>query len=247
MTMNSGTRVVRVRHDIQVREVQVLRIERPSPNFRAVVFGGDSLEGFTSLSFDDHLKFILPGAGDGSAPVMRDYTPRRYDAAKRELTIEFSLHGDGPAAAWAGSATVGQRATVAGPRGSFVIPVDYEWHLLVGDESALPAIARRLEELPSGAQAIVIAQARDADRREFRTLANASIQWVAGAGQLLEALRGQALPPGEGYVWCAGEARTMGAVRRIVIDEKGHDKHAARVAAYWKDGVSAHHERIEEH
>src|SRR6185369_9649473 len=109
-------------------------------------------------------------------PVRRDYTPRRYDAAAGELTIEFALHGDGPAARWAAQAAPGQRATIGGPRGSFVIPLDYDWHLLVGDESAMPAIARRLEELPAGATAIVILQVRDAaDRRALQTSAAASL------------------------------------------------------------------------
>lgn len=76
-----------------------------------------------------------------------------------ELTIEFALHGDGPAANWAAKAVPGSHLVVAGPRGSFVIPKDYDWHLLVGDETALPAVARRLEELPASTRAIVVLQA----------------------------------------------------------------------------------------
>ena len=242
-TSTTASRVQRVRHDTRRREVEVVRVHNLSPHFRSVTFGGESLDGFISASFDDHVKFMLPGA-DGNM-VMRDYTPRRHDAAKRELTIEFALHGDGPAANWAGQATVGQRATIAGPRGSFIIPLDYEWHLFVGDETALPAIARRLEELPAGAKAIVLAQVEESDRRVFETAANLSVQWIAQAGQLIEAVRSVELPAGEGYAWCAGEARAMAAVRRILVEDKGHDKQAIRAAAYWKQGAIAHHENLE--
>lgn len=102
---------------------------------------------FVSLSFDDHIKFMLDGDGDGDGPgaepVRRDYTPRHHDAAARELTLEFALHGEGSAAQGAAQATVGQRAVIGGPRASFIIPLDCDWHLLVGDETALPAIHRR--------------------------------------------------------------------------------------------------------
>lgn len=85
---------------------------------------------------------------------MQDYTPRRFDA--QELGIEFALHGDGPAANWARQAQPGQTLTVAGSRGSFIVPTGFDWHLLVGDDSALPAIARRLEELPEGKPVTVV-------------------------------------------------------------------------------------------
>src|SRR5687767_15349339 len=124
---STPSRVQRVRHEPLRREVEVVRVEHISPNFRSITFGGASLAGFASPSFDDHVKFVL---ADGDAgPVWRDYTPRRFDAARGELTLEFALHGDGPVADWAAAAAVGQRVTIAGPRGSFIIPLDYDWHL----------------------------------------------------------------------------------------------------------------------
>src|SRR5687767_12985813 len=95
---SSGTRSVqRVRHETRRRDLEVLRVESPSPNYRSITLGGDALDGFVSASFDDHIKLFLDG-GEEAGPVMRDYTPRQYDAAAQELTIEFALHGDGPAA-----------------------------------------------------------------------------------------------------------------------------------------------------
>ncbi|HEY9065322.1 MAG TPA: siderophore-interacting protein, partial [Burkholderiaceae bacterium] len=142
-TTSAARRVQRVRHEIKRRELQVARVARVSSHVRRITFAGAALADFVSASFDDHIKLILPDAATGT-PAMRDYTPRRVDTAACELDIEFALHGDGPAATWAAQARPGDRATIAGPRGSFVVPLDYDWHLLIGDETALPAVARRL-------------------------------------------------------------------------------------------------------
>jgi NADPH-dependent ferric siderophore reductase len=238
-------RVQRVRHEIKRRELQVARVARISPHFQRITFAGEALADFISASFDDHVKLIL---ADGStAPAMRDYTPRRFDTAARELDIEFALHGDGPAASWAAQAQPGDRATVAGPRGSFVVPIDYDWHLLIGDETALPAVARRLEELPADTHVIVrLAVADPADRRALASAATLDLQWADSDEALIAATRALTLPPGEGYAWCAAEAATAAALRRVLVDDKGHDRHAIRAAAYWKRGAVAHHENLED-
>jgi NADPH-dependent ferric siderophore reductase len=236
-------RVLRVRHELKRRELKVLRVEALSPHFRSVTFTGPELAGFVSASFDDHLKFMLDA--DGPEPVRRDYTPRRYDAGAGELTIEFALHGDGPAARWAAQAAPGQRVSIGGPRGSFVIAPDHDWHLLVGDATALPAVARRLEELTATTRAIVILQVDEADRRALPSTALLSLQWVDDTTALIDAVRALELPAGEGYAWCAGEASVMATLRRVLVDEKGHDRRAIRAAAYWKRGAAAHHENLD--
>lgn len=240
------SRVQRVRHELKRRDLQVLRVNPLSAHFRRITFTGEDLADFVSASFDDHLKLILDdGSNGGAAPVMRDYTPRRFDTAARELDIEFALHGDGPAARWAEQAQVGQRVQIGGPRGSFIIPTDYAWHLLIGDETALPAVARRLEELPAGAHAIVrLAVADPLDRRALPSAASVDLQWVEHSADLLAAVRTLALPPGDGYAWCAGEAVTTAELRRLLVDDKGHDRHAIRAAAYWKQGATGHHENL---
>ncbi|OWQ87596.1 NADPH-dependent ferric siderophore reductase [Roseateles aquatilis] len=238
-----GSRVQRVRHELKRRELTVLGVDDVTPNFRRVTLGGESLADFVSASFDDHVKLIFDASGD--APVMRDYTPRRHDAAARELVIEFAQHGDGPAAAWAAQAVPGQSLTVGGPRGSFIVPVDYDWHLLAGDETALPAVARRLEELPPGTRVIALLNVPESDRRHFQTTADVDLRWVDGDEALLAAARALTLPDGEGYAWCAGEAAAMTALRRVLVEEKGHDRHAIRASAYWKRGASHHHEHLE--
>ncbi|MFC5608693.1 siderophore-interacting protein [Variovorax soli] len=238
-------RVQRVRHELHRRDVEVVRVEPLGPHFVSVTFHAPSLAGFRSDSFDDHVKFMIDGPSPDE-PVQRDYTPRRFDAGRRELTIEFALHGDGPAADWARQAQVGQRAVIGGPRGSMIIPVDYDWHLLVGDDSALPAISRRLEELPAGTRAIVIAQAAEpAGQRELASAATVQAQWVDSGQATVQALRELQLPGGEGYAWCAGEAAVMAQLRNVLLAEKRHPKEAMKVAVYWKPGASDFHETLE--
>lgn len=238
----SGTRVLRVRHELKRRSLRVLRTQNRSPHLRSIVFGGDDLDGFVTASFDDHVKLILDN-GHGE-PVMRDYTPRHFDAAARELTIEFVLHGTGPASRWAAQAQPGDTVTIGGPRGSFIVPTDCDWHLLVGDAAALPAIARRLEELPENSPVVVVAQVDVADRRPLPTRAALQLLWVDDDASSHAAVRALDLPPGEGYAWCAGEARSAATLRQILVQEKGHDRHAIRAAAYWKHGSVAHHENL---
>jgi NADPH-dependent ferric siderophore reductase len=236
-------RVERVRFETRRRSLRVFDVTRPTPGFARIVFGGDELADFRSLSFDDHVKLMLPGP-DGQLQ-MRDYTPRHFDAQRRELVIEFALHGHGPASEWARHARAGDEALVGGPRGSMIIPADYDWHLLAGDASALPAVARRLEELPPGMPVRVVLQVPDADRCTFRTHASPDLQWVPDRAAWLDALSRQPLPSGEGFVWCAGEARAMAEARALLLQTHRHPREAMRVAAYWKQGATDFHERLE--
>ncbi len=257
--------VQRVRHPLNVRRLRVQEVIRASPHLVRVRLCGDNMQDFTSASFDDHLKLLLPPdpdaplvlpqpgteglafPPDAPRPVMRDYTPRWFDSARGLLDLEFALHGEGVAAKWAVQARPGQEVGVGGPRGSFVVPTGFDWHLLVGDETALPAIARRVEELPAGVQAFVIAETADpGDRRALHSHADLAVQWLSGGadGGLAAAVAAWQKPEGEGYAWAAGEAAEMGALRRVLVEQHGVVKERMRVAAYWKRGASAHHENL---
>ncbi|MGY8525488.1 siderophore-interacting protein [Paracidovorax citrulli] len=271
MTTERDLSVHRVRHPLKIRPVQVLRIERKAPSLLCVTFTGEALDDFVSASFDDHVKVFLPAAGqdepvlptmgpdglvfaeDAPRPFARDYTPRRHDPARRELDIEFVLHGDGPGATWATQAQPGQRLGIGGPRGSFVIPAGFDWHLLAGDEAALPAIARRLEELPAHARAIALIEVEsEADRLALAgpsiAAGNANVQWVLrNQGQsLVKALEALSLPEGEGFVWAGGEAAAMRALRTCLAVAKGVDKRRMRVSSYWKQGAVGVHETLDD-
>lgn len=240
--LSPARRVERVRHELKRRDLEVVSVEPLSPGFVAITFGGEALADFVSLSFDDHVKFMF--ADGGTDMVRRDYTPRSFSPAQRRLTIEFALHGHGQASEWARQAKAGQRVLVGGPRGSMIIPMDYAWHLLAGDATALPAIRRRLDELPAGTPVTAIVHAAEADRLPLATKAKLTLHWVDSADALVDALRAQALPPGEGFVWCAGEASSMAAARQVLLEEKQHPREAMRVAVYWKQGASEFHENL---
>ena len=233
-------RVERVRHVLQFRDVQVARVEPVGAEFVRVVFSGESLADFVSQGFDDHVKFILarPGAAADAPPDRRDYTPRAWSTERRELSIDFALHPAGVASDWARQAAPGQTLVIAGPRGSMVVPTDYDWHLLIGDATAAPAIGRRLAELPKGARAIVVAQLADTAILEVeRSAAQVELHQVASGDAMLSALASLAPRSGEGYIWAAGEAATMARVRDLVLHTQGHPKEAMRIAAYWKLGA----------
>jgi NADPH-dependent ferric siderophore reductase len=234
--------IERVRHDLKLREVTVARINRVSPGFASITFQGEALADFTSLSFDDHVKFMFSDAN--GEQVRRDYTPRRIDTGAREIDIEFALHGHGGAAEWARNATIGQRAIIGGPRGSMILPLAMDWHLLIGDDSALPAVTRRLEELPAAARVDAVLLVGAADRRAFATRADARIHWVDSDDALLQVLKNLPLQPGAGLAWGGGEAALMTRVRQVLV-ETGMPRQAAKISAYWKRGVADHHERLD--
>lgn len=234
--------IQRVRHELKRRELTVADVAPLGPGFVAITFTGDDLADFVSASFDDHVKLMFDEQAE--TPVRRDYTPRRFDREQRTLTLEFALHGHGTASEWARAAQAGQRLTVGGPRGSFVVPLELDWHLLVGDSTALPAITRRLEELPAGARVVVVAMAEAADRRAMPTRADADIIWVDDADALVAALQAWTPPSGQGVAWGGGEAQAMARVRQV-LNEKGVPRERTRVSAYWKRGVADHHETLE--
>jgi NADPH-dependent ferric siderophore reductase len=262
----------RVRHETKTRLLQVRDVSRVTPKMLRVVVGGDALSGFVSAAHDDHVKVFFPQPGqdkpvlptpspngpvypEGAVrPAARDYTPRRYDPAANTLAIDFVLHGDGPATAWAAQASPGQFLGVGGPRGSFIVPDDFDWYLLVGDETALPAIGRRLQELPASARAIVVVEVADAgEEQHFDTRARLETHWLHRDGAepgnpllLQGALAQLSLPSGDGYAWVAAEAATAKALRRQLIDVRGLRKDRVKAAAYWKRGAPAVHETYDD-
>ena len=256
-TVETVLQVQRVRHHFAARHMQLISREVVSPGFVRVTLGGADLRDFHSDGFDDHVKLLLPAPGqdkpnlptlvdgrphiEGERPIARDYTPVRWDRAKGTLVLEFALHDQGPAARWATKAQMGDWVGIAGPRGSMVIPTEYDWHWLIGDDSALPAIERRLAELPASAKVAVRLKVRPADRRPLHSAAQVDLKWV---DYLVVATEDLPLPQqGQGYIWAAGEHSEMAAVRRVVL-AKGAAPKQMRIAAYWKRGEVAHHEEL---
>ncbi len=264
--------VERVRHELKIRQLTVAKVERIADLLVRVTLTGDDLQDFVSASFDDHIKVFfseqpatpvpLPALGpnglafpeDQPRPQARDYTPRRFNAQARELEIEFVLHGDGPASEWAAQVQPGQTLVIGGPRGSFVVPTAFDWHVLIGDETALPAISRRLEELPADTHAIVrIEVPQAANEIPLQSKAKLDLQWLhrngaqPGASTLLpEAAKKLTLPTGEGYVWAAAESAVARAVREVMVNQHQIGKRRIRASSYWKRGASGVHETLDD-
>ena len=233
----------RVRHELQRRDVRVSRVQPLGPGLQAVTFCGPALASFVSLSFDDHIKFIFTDAA--GQEQRRDHTPRHFDAARQELTLVFALHEGGAASDWALRAQVGDAAVIGGPRGSIIVPDDLPWYLLVGDATALPAIARRLEELPAGTPTLVLLHTPHAqDPQALPERPGLQLRWLPTGEALCDAVRTVELPAGDGFVWCAGEAACMARLRDILLNERGLPRSHVKVSAYWKPGASDFHEDL---
>jgi NADPH-dependent ferric siderophore reductase len=261
-----------VRHQNALTLLHVARADDLTPRMRRIVLAGEALRGFTSLAADDHIKLFLPQPGQDRPslpllgpngpefpagelrPIMRDYTPRRFDTLSCELTIDFVLHGDGPASSWAARAEPGQIVGIGGPRGSFLAPDNADCLLLLGDETALPAIGRRLEELAPGARAIALIEVEDSDEElKLPSAGSTVVHWLHRRGTLpgrsdllLAALRDMALPAGDLHVWMAGEIAAMHSLRLHMLTERGLRRDRVRAAGYWRHGSAGAHERIEE-
>lgn len=246
----------RVRHQPRRRTLTIKQVDKLAAHMIRVTLTGD-LEGFVSLGFDDHIKLFFPdGTVDATgAPgaLSRDFTPRRHDAAANILEIDFALHDAGPATRWAAQAKPGDTLTIGGPRNSFIIPTDFDWHLLVGDETALPAISRRLAELPAGARVLVVGEVDGAaDEIAFATKADATVIWAhrngasASASDVLaRKLAASKFPSGDYYAWIACESLTAKALRAQLLADHHANPKWMRAAGYWRRGAVAIHEVFE--
>jgi len=261
-------------HPLKARLLRVLQVQALSPRMRRITLGGPELEGFLSPMPDDHVKLLFPHAAealpvlpsfDGKGlsfppgaqrPEARDYTPRHHDPLRGTLTLDFVLHGEGPASQWAEKAKPGDAIGVAGPRASRLIEQErYQHCLLLGDETALPAVARWLEWLGSGVRVTVCVEVESLeDRIELPAHPAADLRWVlrrpaAQGCALLAALK--QLPAGSpgargawsaasSFAWIACESAQMRALRHHLLNERGWPREQLYAAGYWKRGDSDH-------
>ncbi|RMX08127.1 siderophore-interacting protein [Corticibacter populi] len=256
----------RVRHELRFRQLTVLAREQLSPHVVRIICSGDALGDFSSPGFDDHCKLVFPDPEtgqlilpaitsegvvwpDGPRPAARDYTPHHHDPRQGLLAFDFALHDAGPATTWALRAKPGDALGVGGPRGSLLIPTCFDWHLLAGDETALPAIGRRLRELPPDARAqVFILVDSSADEQSLPCPSHARIHWIhrrSGNSSLLSAIEQAAFPDGDFHAWVACEAAEAKAIRTHLIEARGANPKWLRAAAYWRRGSAAAHETYE--
>ncbi|MCZ4548546.1 siderophore-interacting protein [Gordonia rubripertincta] len=237
---------------------EVVRTARISPSLVRVVFGGDGLADYASNgAADECVSLYFPGEGEDKPPSMiekdgewayrdidepehRNYTVRSWDAAAKEMSIDFVAHKGGIAATWALTAAPGDVIGLWGPRGWYDPPSGTAWQLLVADLTGLPGLSRAVEELPAGFPVRAIVEVLDnADKVAIETDADLSITWLIGGNGrgpsgLGEALRAEPLPDGPGYVWFAGEAATSRDARKYLRSERGFGNAQIEIIGYWR-------------
>lgn len=237
----SAPKIERVRHELKRRTLTVAAIERITPGMLRLQLSGDDLADFVSLAPDDHIKIFVPGAGEEME--RRDYTPRRYDTDARTLLIDFAIHEAGPVTKWALAARIGDRLEIGGPRGSAVVSGDIENWLLIGDETALPAIGRRVEEAAANTRITAIVAVADAGEHQIlQTSAQLDIRWAhrplseaTDPAALMDILRSVDLQAGT-FVWIAAEASVTRALRSYLVEERGYPLSWIKASGYWVKG-----------
>lgn len=242
---------------------RISRIERLTPSYLRIELSGEGLHGFEpSPCADAYINAALPPPGAPyeapfeldelrslpreQRPFRRRYTVRRWLAEPRTLSLEFTVHEtDGPGARWALGARPGDALVFTGPAGSYRPDPDADWHLLVGDESALPAIGAALEAIPAGAPVVVRALVDGpGDELELVTPGRLDLSWVhrdggePGPEVLADAVRAVEAPGGRVHAFVHGEAEETRAVRRHLLAERGAALEDLSCSPYWKRGMS---------
>ena len=212
----------------QQYDAQVLRREQLSPHLVRLTLGGPGLAGFVSTGIpDEWVGLVVPGQFQS-----RYYTVRSWDGER--LVLDVVVHEVGLVTEWAAGECTGDTVTLTEPKGSCAIPDDAAWLLLVGDLTAMPAMARIAESTDTPTR--VWAEVPDplADYLPGR----ADVTWLtppgAGESNLAAVVEGIDWPAGEGYFWMAGESAQMRAIRKHLMRERRLPGTAYDVMGYWR-------------
>lgn len=261
MTVDTAPPARRVRRPMLAH---VIATRKLTPRLVRITLSGSELDTF-GYDGPDHLARVflpprpgatlrLPDSADNwwpavtampesVRPIVRNYTVRRLDEARREMDIDFVLHADaGPGSAWAATAALGDQIGVLSDGADYAPPVDTEWQLLIGDETALPAIAAIVESLPAHSTAVVLLEVGDGtDGLALAATAGTTVTWLhrdaepAGRSDVvLTTLRGAQLPTGTPYAFVAGESTMVTSVRRHLVNDRGFAKDRVYFCGYWR-------------
>ena len=241
------------------RHAEVLRSEWLSPAMVRIIIGGDGLREIPELALSDHyikLLFPAPGAEYGYPidpavireqeprelwPLVRTYTVRYFERERGELAIDFVVHGsEGIAGPWAASAKPGDPISFLGPGGGYGPDAAAKTHLLIGDESALPAIARTLELLPESSSAVVYAEIGDESQKiELPEGENITVNWVIRASAeygeaLCDVVIAEPLPAGPLSIFAHGNATIVKRLRQFFFVDHQLERKGASISGYWR-------------
>jgi NADPH-dependent ferric siderophore reductase len=253
---------------------EVVHSEQLTPHLIRVVLGGKGFDTFIPNEFTDcyvKIVFVDDGVDVGGLPqpltldsfkdlpaeqqpTVRTYTVRRIDTERREIAIDFVVHGEnGVAGPWAAAATPGQPAYLTSPNGAYAPDPSADWYLFAGDEAAVPAIGAALEALPDNAIGkAFIEVAGPEDEIELTAPSGVEVRWIYRGGRadlvpedqagdnapLIEAVKEAAWLPGQAQVFIHGEAQAvMHNLRPYIRKERGVDaKWASSISGYWRRG-----------
>ncbi len=226
--------------DTRKLHFEVVSTGRLTPHMQRLELTAAELDGFSYRPGQDVMLLV---AAEGRKPVRRRYTIRRLDPARCQLTLDVVLHGDGPGERWIRAAQPGDRIEGIGPRGKVFPSPEADWHLFMGDESALPAILAMTESLPGDADATLVLEVPDpADEQEVLAAARTRVSWLHRRGGQPgdpAGLAGEAaeveLPPGSGRAYLLGEAAVVLRMREV-LGARGVPADQMAPKAYWGRG-----------
>jgi NADPH-dependent ferric siderophore reductase len=256
-----------------VHTFQVISSEQLTPHMIRLVLGGTGFDTFKPNEFtDSYVKIVFVRADvevgalpqpltldsfnelpQEHRPVVRTYTVRRVDADRREIIVDFVVHGEhGVAGPWASSAQPGQPAYLMGPSGAYSPDLDADWHLLAADEAGLPALGAALEALPPNAvgSAFIEVSGPD-DEIPLSAPEGVEVRWIYRGGRadlvpedhagdnapLIAAVTEAAWLPGQVHVFIHGEAQAvMHNLRPYIRNERGVEAKWASISGYWRRG-----------
>ncbi len=237
-----------------------------TPHMIRIVLESEGLRGFPVGEFTDHyVKLQLPPPGASyEAPFdparireslgkdqwhrQRTYTVREADPEAGTITIDFVTHGSGLAGPWARDARPGDRIQLVGPGGAYSPDPEAAWHLLAGDDAAIPAIAAALARIPAGVPVFTVLEVENEEEQlgltESEGIATPGalhLIWLYRNGaehtaesRVLDEIVSLALPDGRGQAFVHGEAGMVREVRRHLVNERGMDLDKLSATGYWK-------------
>jgi len=217
---------VNARPDARAFEATVARREVLGPHLVRVVLAGP--EGFVSTGVpDEWVALTVPGQFQ-----TRYYTVRSWDPDTVELVLDVVVHDEGLVTQWAQTDCVGDTVGISAPKGSFDLPEGATWVVLVGDLTALPAIARISESTDLPVSAYV-----ESPDGPLSGYVDAPVTWLEPPAPhdsgLADLVAGLSWPDGAGYFWMAGESAQMRAIRRHLRHDLGMPSSAYDVMGYW--------------
>jgi NADPH-dependent ferric siderophore reductase len=230
----------RLGDEVSLWKLEVIEVADITPSMRRLWFTAPDLAELSYQPGQD-LMMAVPGP-DGDA-FRRRYTIRSFDRSVPRIAVDIVVHGDGPGAQWAGSATPGSLIDAIGPRGKIVVDRQAEWHLFIGDDSAIPASLAMAESLGQQDNVTVLLEV-DQENERHEPGRPLSVQWLYRRGvdpavstELVAAVQGVSLPSGQGHAYVAGELGVVANIRRTLLD-RGLPADQISSKPYWRAGVA---------